>query len=65
MSSNRQKCFSKVKPKIFIAGQEGMVGSAILRLFKKKKLNIISCTRKELDLTNQNDVKRWINKKKT
>ena len=64
MSSNRQKCFSKVKPKIFIAGQEGMVGSAILRLFKKKKLNIISCTRKELDLTNQNDVKRWINKKK-
>ena len=25
------------KPKIFIAGHKGMVGSALIRLFKKKK----------------------------
>jgi GDP-L-fucose synthase len=38
--------------KIFIAGHNGMVGSAILRLFKKEGFkNIITKSRKELDLT--------------
>ena len=50
--------------KIFIAGQEGMVGQAIYRLFKEKKYNIINCKRSELDLTNQNAVEKWFKKNK-
>lgn len=40
--------------KIYIAGHRGLVGSAIMRLFKEKGYaNIITRTREELDLTNQ------------
>ena len=45
--------------KIFIAGHNGMVGSALVRLFKKKKVNIITKDRIELDLLNQNDVQNF------
>ena len=42
------------KKKIFLAGHNGMVGSAILRLFKKKGYkNIICQSRKTLDLLDQ------------
>jgi GDP-L-fucose synthase len=50
--------------KIYIAGQEGMLGKAIINLFRKKKLNIISCTRSDLDLTNQEEVLKWFKKNK-
>ena len=40
--------------RIYIAGHNGMVGSALLRLFKKKKYkNIIIRTRKQLNLLDQ------------
>lgn len=43
--------------KIFIAGHNGMVGSAILRILKeKKKLKLITRTKKKLDLTDQKKV---------
>jgi len=48
--------------KILIAGQEGMVGSSIFRLLKKKKLNLIICKRKSLDFTNQISVEKWFAK---
>jgi GDP-L-fucose synthase len=54
----------KGRDRVFISGQEGMVGSAIFNLLKKKKINILSCKRSELDLTNQKQVEDWINKKK-
>ena len=43
---------------IFIAGHNGMVGSAILRKLKEKNKDteVILKTREELDLTNQSDV---------
>ncbi len=51
--------------KILIAGQEGMVGSAVYRLFKKKKnFSIINCKRKDLDFTSQISVDKWFKKKK-
>lgn len=50
--------------KIFIAGQEGMVGSSIYNLLKSKNLNVIKCTRKDLDLTSQNQVNNWFKKNK-
>jgi GDP-L-fucose synthase len=43
--------------KIFVAGSNGMVGSAIIRRLKKSGFsNIITSTSKELDLRNQNEV---------
>lgn len=55
----------KGRSRVYISGQEGMVGSAIFNLLKKKKkFNILSCKRSELDLTNQKQVEYWINKKK-
>ena len=52
------------KIKVYIAGQNGMVGSAIYKFFKKKNFKIINCKRNELDLTNQKKVFSWINKNK-
>lgn len=54
-----------MKKKIFIAGQGGMVGSAVYNLLKKvKSYKIIDCPRKKLDLTNLRDVDRWFRKNK-
>ena len=49
------------KDKIFVAGHKGLVGSAILRELKKKGYkNLITATRKELDLINQNKVFKFL-----
>ena len=45
--------------KILIAGQEGMVGSSLYRLLKKKKFKIIDCKRRDLDFINQLAVEKW------
>lgn len=45
--------------KIFIAGHNGMVGSSILRELKKQNVKIITASKKELDLRNQNQVKQF------
>lgn len=47
---------------IYIAGQDGMVGRQIYNLFKDKGLNVISCSRDDLDLTSQLDVNNWFKK---
>jgi GDP-L-fucose synthase len=53
------------KSKIFIAGHKGMVGSAILKLFKKKKFeNLITATRKQLDLLDQKKVFEFLKRVK-
>ena len=53
------------KSKIFLAGHNGMIGSAILRLLNKKKFNnIIIKERKELDLTNQDKVFKFLKRVK-
>ena len=47
--------------KIFIAGHNGMVGSSIKKLLEKDvSINIITKSRKELDLTNQNLVTTFL-----
>ena len=52
-----------LKKKIFIAGHNGMVGSSILRYFKKLGLkNIIVQSRKKLDLTDWNKINKFLNK---
>lgn len=46
-----------IKKRIFVAGHRGMVGSAIIRLLRKKdNVELITCSRSELDLLSQKDV---------
>lgn len=46
---------------IFVAGHQGMVGSAIIRrLSADSEINIITASRNQCDLTNQNDVLDFI-----
>ena len=51
------------KKTVYISGQEGMVGSAVLKVLKKN-FQIIHCKRKELDLLDQSKVYSWLAKKK-
>jgi GDP-L-fucose synthase len=53
-----------VKPKIFVAGSKGMVGSAIVRLLKDQDVEIITKDRKELDLLNQGRVQNFFKHEK-
>lgn len=53
-----------MKNRVLITGQEGMVGSSIYGYLKKKRLKIIDCKRKDLDFTNQSQVKKWFKKNK-
>jgi len=51
----------KSNDKIYVAGHNGMVGSAIVRkLHEKGFINIISCSSAELDLTNQQNVHNFL-----
>ena len=54
-----------LKSKIFIAGHNGMLGSSILRFFKKKGYKkIIIINKKKLDLRNQNSVEKFFRSKR-
>jgi GDP-L-fucose synthase len=56
---------SDLNNKIYVAGHQGMVGSAILRNLKNKGYtNILSRTHQELDLTNQSVVRRFFEEEK-
>ena len=55
----------KLNSKIFLAGHNGLVGSAILRKLKKKKYKrIITISRKKLDLREQIKVFKYLKKTK-
>ena len=53
------------KSKIFIAGHKGMLGSAILRILKKKDIKkLLIIDKNKLDLRNQKSVKKYLEIKK-
>lgn len=52
------------KPKIFVAGHKGMVGSALVSLLERKKVKIITKEKKKLDLLNQTKVQTFFEKNK-
>ena len=52
------------KPKIFVAGHKGMVGSTIVRLLKNQDVEIITKNRTELDLLNQGSVQNFFKHQK-
>ena len=50
----------KLNSKIYVAGHNGLVGSAIVRELKRKGYhNILVVSKKKLDLTNQLNVLRF------
>ena len=50
--------------KIFVAGHNGLVGSAIVRKLKEKGFKkIITIEKSKLDLTNQSNVLNFLKKK--
>ena len=53
------------KSNIYVAGHNGLVGSAIVRELKKKGFKkIITATRSQLDLVNQEKVLKFLKKKR-
>ena len=51
--------------KIFIAGHNGMLGSSVLRVLKKKGYKkLITINKKKLDLRNQSKVEKFLKKNK-
>jgi len=54
-----------IDDKIYVAGHLGMVGSSIIRLLKKLGYtNLLTVSRSELDLKNQQEVNNWFSKNK-
>ena len=53
-----------MKKKIWISGHKGMVGSSLLRIFKKSKYKILTVNKNKIDLRNQIEVNNWIKKNK-
>ena len=49
---------------IFVAGHNGMVGSAVCRQLKKFELEILTAEKSELDLTDKSAVSAWMSKKR-
>ena len=53
------------QPKIYVAGHQGMVGSAIIRILQKQgHNNIVMRTRAEIDLSDQSEVRAFFDSEK-
>ncbi len=51
---------SRARRRIWVAGHRGMVGSAIVRRLEREQAEILTVDRKEVDLREQLDVRRWV-----
>lgn len=45
--------------RVYVAGHRGMVGSAIIRQLTRGNCEVVTCSRDDLDLTNQADVQKF------
>lgn len=52
--------YSLAGKKVWVAGHNGMVGSALLRALADKNCEIVMAARSELDLRRQRDVEDWV-----
>ncbi len=52
--------YSLENKKVWVAGHNGMVGSAITRRLQSENCEILTVNRADLDLTRQSDVEDWI-----
>lgn len=46
--------------RVWVAGHHGMVGSALLRRLEQENCRVLAVGRKEVDLTRQRQVERWL-----
>ena len=46
--------------RVWVAGHNGMVGSALMRRLQNEDCILITASRQELDLTRQEDVESWM-----
>ncbi|SES41966.1 GDP-L-fucose synthase [Rhizobium sp. NFR03] len=46
--------------RVWVAGHKGMVGSALVRRLEREDCEILTVSRREVDLTRQSDTERWI-----
>lgn len=51
------------KPRIWVAGHKGMVGSAVVRQLQHSQWDVLTADRAELDLRNQQAVETWLKQK--
>ena len=54
-----QTTFELAGLKVFVAGHRGMVGSALVRKLAGEKVNVVTTSRSETELTSQADVNKW------
>ena len=54
--------FNLDKKRIWVAGHNGMVGNAILKKLKERKLNTLTVKKSILDLSNQSSTFNWVKK---
>jgi GDP-L-fucose synthase len=60
-TADRPRAVYSLKGKsVWIAGHRGMVGSALLRRIQKEQCEVLTVERRELDLTCQDRVARWM-----
>ncbi len=52
--------YSLRNKKVWVAGHNGMVGSALLRRLAREDCYVLTADRSELDLTRQTDVEKWM-----
>jgi len=51
--------FALASKRVWVAGHGGMVGSAIVRRLQSEKCDILTVTRRDVDLRRQADVEQW------
>ena len=52
------------RPRLFLAGHKGMVGSALLRRLSTDNFEIVTADRKALDLRGQSEVRNFLRREK-
>lgn len=56
--------YSLVGKRVWVAGHRGMVGSALVRRLASENCQVLTVTRRELDLTRQVEVETWMREAK-
>ena len=64
MENSHKTPFSLAGKKIWVAGQTGMVGAAVLKRLASEDCELFLVKRPELDLRDQKAVRSWLNKNK-
>lgn len=58
--NQRSPVYSLRRKRVWVAGHEGMVGSALVRRLQEVDCTLVTASRRELDLTRQREVEEWM-----